>query len=92
MTPKEPQNLRLANHTAQAGFSLFELLFALVITLTLAMMATSLLASSFTMRLREDQKTAALSDAQRALNIMTREIANSGFGLTNNGIVTAESA
>ncbi len=44
------------------------------------------------MRLREDQKTAALSDAQRALNIMTREIANSGFGLTNNGIVAAESA
>ena len=85
------QKLLPANGVEEAGFSLFELLIALAITLTLAMLATTLLASSFNMRMREDQKTAALSDAQRALNIMTREIANSGFGLNNNGIVSAES-
>jgi type II secretory pathway pseudopilin PulG len=83
--------LILANDDEEAGFSLFELLIALTITLTLAMLATTVLTSSFRVRMREDQRTAALSDAQRALNIMTREIANSGFGLDNNGIVSSES-
>jgi hypothetical protein len=43
------------------------------------------------MRARENQKTEALADAQRGLNLMTREIANSGYGLTDNGIVAADS-
>ena len=40
---------------------------------------------------RENQKSDALADTQRALNIMSREIANSGFNMTNNGIVVADS-
>ena len=87
---KKPK-LLLANGAGEAGFSLFELLISLAITLILAALATTLLAGSFNVRMREDQRTAALSDAQRALNIMTREIANSGFGLNHNGIVAAES-
>jgi len=78
-------------NSSVAGFSLFELLIALTITLVLGGLACTLLASSFNVRAREDQKTYGLADAQRALNLMTREIANSGFGLTNNGIVTSDS-
>jgi len=74
-----------------AGFSLIELLIAMMITLTVLGLTTGLLASSFNVRARENQKTDALADSQRALNIMTREIANTGFGLSNNGIVAADS-
>ena len=74
-----------------AGFSIIELMIAMAITLTLLGLTSGLLASSFNVRARENQKTDALADAQRALNIMTREIANTGFGLANNGIVAADS-
>src|SRR3569832_200076 len=74
-----------------AGFSLIELLLAMTVTLTLLGLTSGLLASSFNVRARENQKTDALADTQRALNIMTREIANAGFGLANNGIVAADS-
>lgn len=82
----EPNTRRL-----DAGFSLIELLIAITITLTILGLASGLLASSFNVRARENQKTDALADTQRALNIMTREIANTGFGLSNNGIVAADS-
>jgi prepilin-type N-terminal cleavage/methylation domain-containing protein len=75
----------------ERGFSLIELLLAMTIALTLLGLTSGLLASSFNVRARENQKTDALADTQRALNIMTREIANSGFGLSNNGIVAADS-
>ena len=75
----------------EQGFSLIELLLAMTIALTLLGLTSGLLASSFNVRARENQKTDALADTQRALNIMTREIANTGFGLANNGIVAADS-
>jgi prepilin-type N-terminal cleavage/methylation domain-containing protein len=75
----------------ELGFSLIELLIAMAITLTVLGLAGNLLAGSFNVRARENQKTDALADAQRALNILTREIANTGFGLSNNGIVEADS-
>src|SRR6185369_13295845 len=74
-----------------AGFSLLELIVAMSITIVLAGLASALLAGSFSMRARENQKTEALADAQRGLNLMTREIANSGYGLTDNGLVAADS-
>jgi type II secretory pathway pseudopilin PulG len=64
----------------QAGFSLLELIVAMGITILLTGLASALLAGSFSMRARENQKTEALADAQRGLNLMTREIANSGYG------------
>ncbi len=73
------------------GFSLLELLIAMGITLTLMTAAATLLASALRVRSRENQKSDALADTQRALNIMSREIANTGFNLTNNGIVAADS-
>ena len=82
----EPKTQRL-----DAGFSLIELLLAMTITLTILGLTSGFLASSFNVRARENQKTDALADTQRALNIMSREIANAGFGLANNGIVAADS-
>jgi len=75
----------------EAGFSLFELLIAMTITLVVLGITANLLASSLNLRSRENQRSDALADSQRALNIMTREIANTGFGLADNGIVAADS-
>jgi prepilin-type N-terminal cleavage/methylation domain-containing protein len=75
----------------EMGFSLIELLIAMTITLVVLGITANLLASSFNLRSRENQRSDAMADAQRALNIMTREIANTGFGLANNGIVAADS-
>jgi prepilin-type N-terminal cleavage/methylation domain-containing protein len=73
------------------GFSLLELIIAVSIVLVIMGITSSLLAGSFNVRARENQRSDALADAQRALNIMTREIANSGFGLSDNGLVAADS-
>lgn len=74
-----------------SGFSLLELLIAMGITLTLMTAAATLLANAIRIRGRENQKSDALADTQRALNTMSREIANAGFNLNNNGIVVADS-
>jgi len=81
-----------SKRTELAGFSIFELIAAMGITLTLLLVASGVLASAFKIRSRENQKTEALSDAQRGLNLITREVANSGYGLTDNGIVSADSS
>lgn len=81
-----------SNHkNTSGGFSLLELLIAMVITMALMTAATTLLANALRVRSRENQKSDALADTQRALNIMSREIANSGFNMTGNGIVAADS-
>jgi prepilin-type N-terminal cleavage/methylation domain-containing protein len=76
---------------SKAGFSIMELLIAMSIMLVVMSCASTFLAGSLRIRGREMARIAALADAQRALNTMSREIANSGFGLTSNGIVTANS-
>jgi prepilin-type N-terminal cleavage/methylation domain len=83
--------LRYPNSQNSEGFSLIELLMAMTIILVIMAMTTTLLVNAFNTRSRENQRSDGLADAQRALNIMTREIANSGFGLTNNGIIAADS-
>lgn len=74
----------------EAGFSLPELVIAMTVTLLMMAAASTLLTSSVRTRTRENRRTDALADAQRAVQIMSREIANSGFGLTNNGIVPTD--
>jgi prepilin-type N-terminal cleavage/methylation domain-containing protein len=75
---------------SQRGFSLIELVIAMAVTIVIATIATSLVAQSFRMRAREDVRSDAIADAHRALNIVSREIANSGFGLLDNGIVPGD--
>lgn len=74
-----------------AGFSLIELLIAMVITLTVMGIATTLIARSLRIHARENRRTEALADSQRALNLMSREIANAGFRMKTNGIVWQDS-
>lgn len=78
-------------NAASGGFSLVELLIAMAITMALMTAATTLLANALRVRSRENQKSDALADVQRALNIMSREIANAGFNLSSNGLVVADS-
>lgn len=77
--------------TQQRGFSLLELLIGMTITLAVMAAASTLLATSLRTRTRENTRSDALAAAQRALNIMSREIGNSGYGLTDNGIITLDS-
>lgn len=86
-----------------AGFSLVELLIAMTVMLVLLGVVSTLFSRAISIRARESRRTDALTSAQAALNVMSREIANSGFGLyTNpdsnvgsklplNGIVIADS-
>jgi len=78
------------NHKSQQGFSLIELIIEMTVTIVIAGIASSLLAQSFRLRAREDVRSDAVADAQRALNIVSREIANSGFGLIDNGLVPGD--
>ena len=87
---------RRLNH--QSGFSLFELIIAMLITVTIMGLSSSLLAGAFNVRSREDRKSDAVADVQRALNIMTREISNSGMKIpsglpyvSSNGLVAGDS-
>jgi prepilin-type N-terminal cleavage/methylation domain-containing protein len=70
----------------EAGFSLLELMIAMAITLTILAVAGRMLAMTMNVRTRENQRTEAVADAQRALQAMTRDINNAGLGLSGNGI------
>ena len=76
---------------SEKGFSLIELVISMAITLAVMAAATTLLASSLRTRGRENTRSEALASTQRALNIMSREIGNTGYGLADNGIVLADS-
>lgn len=83
----------------QAGFSLLELMIAMAIMLTLLGIISTVLSQTMSIRQRESRRTDALTAAQGALNVISREIANAGFGihdasstlLANNGIILADS-
>jgi Tfp pilus assembly protein PilW len=64
---------------------------AMGITLIIMALASTLVAQCFNIRTRESSRSEALADAQSALNTITREITNAGYGLKSNGIYTAES-
>jgi type II secretory pathway pseudopilin PulG len=75
----------------EAGFSLIELMVALGVTLVVMVVASQLMAMAMSVRTRENSRIEAIGDAQRALQVMTREIGNAGLGLSNNGIYAADS-
>ncbi len=82
---------RTSKNQRESGFSLIELIIAMTITLVVLGIATTLIAQSLNVRTRANENVDALADAERALNIMSREIAQAGFNLTDNGIVAADS-
>ena len=73
--------MRVSKPKNNAGFSLIELMISMVIVILLLGLVSTLLSRSLSVRARESRKTDALTSAQAALNIMSREIANSGFGI-----------
>lgn len=75
----------------ERGFSLMELLIAMTVTMVVTVLASNIIAGALKTRTRENQKAEALADAQRAVYVMSREIAATGFGLNGNGIVGADS-
>jgi len=75
----------------ESGFSLLELLISMTLTIGMLGIAATALSTGFNIRKREQSVTDAIADAQRALNIMSREIANAGFNLRTNGIVPGDS-
>lgn len=75
----------------QCGFSLIELLLTLVISLIILGAAVAVFSSALSSRTREHDRTDAITSAQAALNVMSREIGNSGYGLMGtNGLVTGD--
>jgi Tfp pilus assembly protein PilW len=82
---------KTTNSKGNGGFSLLELLIAMTLTIGMLGIAATALSTGFRIREREESITDAVADAQRALNIMSREIANAGFNLSTNGIVPGDS-
>jgi len=62
----------------------------MTLTLTVMSIASVLLAQALNVRTRTNANNDALADAQRALNIMSREISEAGFNLSGNGIVSGD--
>ena len=89
-------NLKKKN---EGGFSLMEMLIAMTIVIVLLAIASLVFGRALGVRSRESARTDALTAAQAALNVMSREISNSGYGLAsdslntihNNGIVLTDS-
>lgn len=76
----------------EKGFSLIELLLSMTVTLVLLGIVSTLFSTAIGTRTRQSRRTDALTSAQAALNVMSREISNSGFGLTNNGLIPTDSS
>ena len=84
---RQPENIS----RVEAGFSLPELLISLVICLIIMGGAVAIYSTALTTRERESGRVDAITSAQAALSVMSREISNSGFGLfQNNGLVLAD--
>jgi Tfp pilus assembly protein PilW len=79
-------------HAAEeSGFSLAELIVSMLLTLIILAVAIAAFSSALGSREREASRTDAITSAQAALNILSREIGNSGYGLTTNGLVIGDS-
>jgi type II secretory pathway pseudopilin PulG len=88
----ETSKTTVCRHTATAdGFSLVELVLSMALTLVILGVGVATFSGALGSRERESSRTDALTSAQAALNIMSREIGNAGYGLGSNGIVAGDS-
>lgn len=71
----------------EAGFSVVEMIITMVIMLIIVGIVSTLFSRSLNTKTRESSRTDALTAAQAALNVMSREIANSGYGTVTNGLM-----
>jgi type II secretory pathway pseudopilin PulG len=85
---KDVRPLKESNRwDAERGFSLVELIMSTLISLIILGACVAVFTSALGTRTRESSKTDAITAAQAALNVMSREIGNCGYGLIDNGIV-----
>jgi len=75
----------------EIGFSLIELILSMVISLIILGVAVSVFSTALKGREYNSSRTDAVVSAEAAINIMSREIGNSGYGLLTNGIVLGDS-
>jgi Tfp pilus assembly protein PilW len=80
-----------ANGRSALGFSLIELLLCLIISLIILGAAVSVFSGALSGRSYQSARTDAIVSAEAAINVMSREIGNSGYGLLTNGIVLGDS-
>jgi len=88
----------MRNSRNSAGFSLVELLVTMVIMLIALSIVSTVTFRAFSVRARESRTSDALSSAQAALGVISREVSNSGFGLytdatnkiADNGLIVAD--
>ena len=91
--------MKRLNSKNSAGFSIIELMVAMVVMLLALGIVSMLLSRAMSVKARESRTADALTTAQAAIGVMSREIANSGFGMydnslsqtADNGIVSADS-
>ncbi len=83
--------MKFPHQKKQNGFSLIELMISMTILLMLMGLISGILSRSLSTRERESNRTDSLTAAQAAMNIISREVGNSGYGLKGNGIVITDS-
>jgi prepilin-type N-terminal cleavage/methylation domain-containing protein len=81
----------LRRYHEASGFSILELIVAMTIILVVMGLVSTMFSRSLATRQRESSRTDTLTAAQAALNVISRELANSGYGLAGNGISLADS-
>lgn len=75
---------------------MIELIVAMTIVLALLALVSGIFARALSTRARESSRTDALTASQAALNVISREVANSGYGITesdgtaSNGLVLSD--
>lgn len=78
-------------NSSELGFSMVELIISMVLTLIVLGGAVGVYVAALNTRERESGRVDAISSAQAALNVMSREIGNGGYGLSNeNGLVLTD--
>jgi prepilin-type N-terminal cleavage/methylation domain-containing protein len=80
-----------SKNETERGYSMIELILSLTISLIVLGGAVSLFSGALSSRERETGRTDAITAAQAALSVMSREIGNSGYGLFSNGLVLGDS-
>jgi len=80
--------LQCNNTKVKTGFSLVELLVSMALTVIILGGAVAVYHSALSTRERESGRVDAITSAQAALSVMSREIGNAGYGLDDsNGLV-----
>lgn len=88
---KNNVDLPACGRRSHAGFTMIELIMSMVLTVIILGIGVTVFSSALKTRAYQSARTDAIVSAQAAINIMSREIGNSGYGLLTNGIVLADS-